>query len=313
MIVGRVRRTLRERGLLEGGEGVLVACSGGADSGAMLHVLAHLAEALRLRVESATVDHRLRPDADSDVAVARAQAARAGVPMHVLTVTVSGEGGVQAAARRARYAALREVMEGRGLARLAVGHTMDDQAETALGRVLRGAGIRGLGGVQPSRADGVIRPMIDCRRADLRDWVVRQGWPFVDDPSNDDLRFARVRLRQRVLPRLQEEDPQVIPHLGRLADEARALTAWLERAATEARRDVAAGGGLRREALALHPEPVRREVLRQWLGRAARSHLEALDRLVVEGKGEVRIQGPRIVFADDSGVLRIDSTSGRTG
>jgi len=109
-----------------------------------------------------------------------------------------------------------------------VGHTQDDQAETILGRLLRGAGIRGLGGIEPRRVDGVIRPLLDCRRSEVRAYAVNRALPFVDDPSNHRPAFERVRIRHQVLPMLAAEDPRVIEHLCALSDEAAQLNAYLD-------------------------------------------------------------------------------------
>ncbi|HMI89850.1 MAG TPA: tRNA lysidine(34) synthetase TilS, partial [Polyangiales bacterium] len=140
MIVARVRRTLRERGLLEAGGRVLCACSGGPDSAALLVALAQLQVELDFTLEAASVDHGLRADAGLDVEIARDQARSVGVPFHALRVQVSSEGSLQAAARSARYGALHGLAASISASRLALGHTRDDQAETVLMRVLRGAG-----------------------------------------------------------------------------------------------------------------------------------------------------------------------------
>jgi len=200
---------------------VLAACSGGPDSAAMLLALARLANELDFGLEAASVDHGLREDAARDVEIAAEQAASAGVPFHGLRVEVAAQGSLQAAARSARYAALHELAVRLGAARIAVGHTLDDQAETVLLRVLRGSGLSGLAGVTPRRADGVIRPLIDCRRADVAAFAASRCTRIANDPSNVDARFERVRIRSEVLPRLSAENPVVVEHLADLADEAR--------------------------------------------------------------------------------------------
>jgi len=295
-VLGIVRRTLTERALLANDGAphtVVVACSGGADSCALLLTLARLAPQWSLSLIAASVDHGLRADAAADVAIAAAQAERLRVPFRALTVQVARNGSLQAAAREARYTALHALATQHGASAIAVGHTQDDQAETVLARMLRGASVRGIGGIAPRRADGVIRPLLDCTRADLRALVRAEGLPFVDDPSNDDRRFLRARLRAEIVPALRDIDPRVVAHLASLADDARAADRALRVGAT--RLLTRAGSDAPVIALLSPAEPaLRRRALARWAsattGRAcSRAHLEALDRLVQTGRGEVRL------------------------
>ena len=156
MITATVRRTIRERGLLSAGDHVLVACSGGPDSTALLHVLHRLRGDLGITLCTASIDHGLRPESAEEVAQVGAFAGSLGVPFVAARVDVSAEGpSLQARARDDRYLALHELASSQSAGVVAVGHTQDDQAETVLARMLRGAGLRGLGGIEPRRADGV--------------------------------------------------------------------------------------------------------------------------------------------------------------
>ncbi len=172
-----------------------VAVSGGSDSLAMLHLLHEHGWSL----EAATVDHGLRAEAAGEAAYVAEVCAVLGVHHSVLTVDLSGMGGnLQNNARRARYAALREWARVRGLEYVAIGHTMDDQAETFLMRVARGSGLDGLSGMRGWKAEGELtwlRPFLTCRRHDLRDYLKQRGIRWVDDPSNEDEGFERVRMR----------------------------------------------------------------------------------------------------------------------
>lgn len=184
-------RLLPERGAIG------LAVSGGPDSLAMLLLAA---EAIPGMFEVATVDHGLRPESAGECAlVARLCAAR-GIPCAVLSTHVAG-GNVQAQARMARYAALAEWAEGRGLAAVATAHQADDQAETVLMRLNRGSGVSGLAGVRerglvPGSDMPLIRPLLGFRRAELEGIVQRAGIVPVTDPSNADDRFDRVRVRR---------------------------------------------------------------------------------------------------------------------
>lgn len=302
MLIGRVRRTLRERALLDGGERVLVAVSGGPDSAALLHVLGRLAPELGLGLLAASVDHGLRPDSGRDLDAAATLAERLEVPFEALRVEVDTDpASLQAAARRARYAALRAHALDRGASRVAVGHTLDDQAETVLFRLLRGASVAGLAAIQPRRDDGVIRPLLDCRRADVRAHVARFELPCVADPSNEDPRFTRARVRHELVPRLEAEDPALVEHLAALADEARQIAAWIDDEAAA----LLSGGSLAslpREPLARAPSPLRRAALGRWLARLrdARpkgAHVDALEAL--RPGGEVLLGGGWVVRLRD--------------
>lgn len=296
MLLARVRRTVVERRLLQTGDRVLVACSGGPDSVVLTDVLATLAAELRLDLLVASVDHGLRAEAPAEVELAGALAAKLGLPFHPLRIEVEPGASIQARARVARYDALKLLAAAQGARRIAVGHTRDDQAETVLARMLRGGGLVGLSGIAPRRADGIVRPLIDCSRAEVRAHLQHRNLAAAEDRSNSDRRFERVRLRLDVLPALAAEDPRLAEHLADLADDARASTAVLRREARRLlRKAVAEDGSLDLRFCRATPPAVLRMALRRWaetrtgmpLGRA---HLEALERSAFRG-GEVLVSG----------------------
>jgi len=173
-----------------------VAVSGGGDSVALLMLLHAAGRDLRV----ATVDHRLRPEAaDEAIGVARL-CARLGVPHEVLVWDAPDfKGNLQKAAREARRGLLGAWARRQGLSHVVLGHTLDDQAETVLMRLARGSGVDGLAGMAlKSSAEGLCwhRPMLHLRRADLRAYLREVGVGWVDDPSNDDLKFDRVKARR---------------------------------------------------------------------------------------------------------------------
>jgi tRNA(Ile)-lysidine synthase len=256
--------------MLAGGETVLVGVSGGADSVALLHLLQALAPSWRLRLHVLHVDHGLRVDSAGDAAFVRALGARLGVPVDVERVQV-GAGSLEAAARAARYAALEAWAARLGAERIALGHTADDQAETVLMRVLGGAGVRGLAGIPPVRG-AIIRPLIEVRRAALRDLLSAAGLGWVEDPTNRDPKFLRNRIRHELLPLLAASyATDVVPALARLGRLARESVEALDRAAAV---ELARLGSpaldaltLPRAALAALPVPLATEVLRQAAAR----------------------------------------------
>lgn len=177
-----------------------VAVSGGGDSMALLHLLARVASSRGHIVQAATVNHCLRPEAADEAAFVAGVCAGLGI-RHDSMLWDHGEitGNLQDQARRARYRLLADWARENGIYRVALGHTADDQAETFLMRLARGAGVDGLSGMRPEfQSDGVVfcRPLLARTRAELRQYLGRNRLAWVDDPSNDDLAYQRVRARR---------------------------------------------------------------------------------------------------------------------
>ena len=176
-----------------------VAVSGGGDSLALL-LLAH--KAMPGRVEAATVDHQLREESAGEAAQAARYCAEIGVPHRILTVAVK-DGNLQSQARAARYRALAAWCEERGVGDLATAHQLDDQAETFLMRLNRGSGLAGLASIRalstvPDTSVPLVRPLLAWRRGELADIVAAAGWEAVQDPSNSNTDFDRVRMRENL-------------------------------------------------------------------------------------------------------------------
>ncbi|AKF07606.1 tRNA(Ile)-lysidine synthetase [Sandaracinus amylolyticus] len=295
MLLARVRRTIRERRLLRRGERVVVAVSGGPDSTAMLDVLARIAPELALELHVASVDHGLRAEAQREVELVAAHASALGLPFHPLRATLpTKRGSLQDRARAARYALLHALASELGASRIAVGHTLDDQAETVLARMMRGSGARGLAGIAPRRADGVVRPLIDSTRAEVRAWIEAHRLTIVDDPSNVDPRFQRARVRHAILPALAIESPAIARHLAHIADDTRALDALARKHARHLlARAAKDGDSLDAELLSRAPLAARREALRIWAhartgGTIRRAHLDAME-VALQGRGNARL------------------------
>lgn len=177
-----------------------LAVSGGGDSIALLHLAHAWGRAAGVGLSAVTVDHGLRPEAATEARFVAEICARLGVAHDTLRWTGwDGRGNLQAAARAARYRLMAGWAHERGIGAIALGHTMDDQAETFLMRLARGSGPDGLSGMAAShRRDAMIwlRPLLDLRRDALRAWLGQHGQGWIDDPSNRDRRFDRVRVRQ---------------------------------------------------------------------------------------------------------------------
>ncbi|MGY1837274.1 tRNA lysidine(34) synthetase TilS [Blastococcus sp. SYSU DS0510] len=295
--VAELRRAVRE-GLHADDRPVLAACSGGADSVALAAALAFEARHAGARVGGVTVDHGLQPGsaarAEGTAAVLRGLGLD---PVLVLTARVGAGGGPEAAARAARYTTLGAAAREHS-ARVALGHTLDDQAETVLLGLGRGSGPRSVAGMVPERAaDGVRwwRPLLGVRRATTRQACADQGLPVWDDPWNADPAYTRVRLRTEALPLLEEVlGGGVAPALARTAQLLREdLDALDDLAAAElARLAAEAGdGGLPARPLGALPAALRRRVLRGWLRGAGvpdlqAVHLSAVESLVTRWRGQ---------------------------
>ena len=316
----RVRQSLEREALFPPRARVLVACSGGGDSVALGAVLCELTPAASWSVAGLLhVNHRLRGTAsDEDEAFCRGVAATLGVPITVERVDVAARAraervSIEAAGHRVRYALFeRAVREGRADV-VATGHTRDDQAETVLLRLIRGAGPAGLAGIRP-RIGAVVRPLLDVRRDELRGYLRLRGLPHREDPSNRDEGILRNRVRHRLIPFLADHfSPAVTDALARDASIARDDADWLDQAANAAAAEIVqheegaldAGGHFAGERLevdaarlaAVHPALARR-VARRVLERAGGrrvgfDHVERLRRLAeVEGTAPVAADFP---------------------
>ena len=220
-------------------ECVLVACSGGLDSTALLHVMTKAASRFGLAIEVAHVDHGLRGEAsEADRKHVEAMAAARGLPCHVEAIDVEAarrphhgrqRPTLQEAARSLRYDALERVAARVGATRIATAHQLDDQAETVLLRLLRGTSVEGLGGIaESSRAGRVIRPLLGLRRSELEAYARGHGLGWREDASNRDSHYARNRLRNEWLGGLAEAfNPELVRALGRLAEAQRREGEWL--------------------------------------------------------------------------------------
>ena len=272
-VVDSVRRTIRSHALLPTGSRVAVALSGGADSVALLFALREVAEAEGFRVVGvAHLNHQLRgADAGADEQFCRDLAGSLGLPIEIEHVDVrqlARETGtsIEHAAHTARYAFFDRAAARLGATAVAVAHTKDDQAETFLLRLLRGAGPRGLSGMHP-RAGLVVRPFLETSRTDARDFLRARAIEFREDASNADLAVPRNRIRHELLPLLDARfAPGIVDVLDREAaiarEDADYLDAGARAAAARLISTAARGVALDAEALLAEPPAISRRVIR---------------------------------------------------
>lgn len=259
---------------------VVVGCSGGADSVALL-ALAVDAELAPVAVH---VDHGLRDDSASDADVVATLAARVGARSQAVAIDVEAGPNLEARARDARYAALDAARVVAGASWVLVGHTADDQAETVLLNVLRGSAASGLSGMAV-RNGAVVRPLLGLRRADTHALCDELGVDVLADPMNDDRTFRRVAIRHDVLPVLSAlAGRDLVPVLARQADILRTDSEFLDDLAAQA---WPGGDGPRASALAALPEPLARRAVRRWLGAPPPSAAEVA-RVLAVAAGDAR-------------------------
>ncbi|MCF0090795.1 tRNA(Ile)-lysidine synthase [Streptomyces sp. MH192] len=297
---------------------MLVACSGGADSMALASALAFEAPRLGIRAGGVTVDHGLQAGSDQRAEEVAERLRALGLdPVESIAVSVGRDGGPEAAARDARYAALDAAADRHGATAVLLGHTRDDQAETVLLGLARGSGIRSLSGMAAvsGAAGRYRRPFLRLDRQTARTACMAQSLPVWDDPHNADPAYTRSRLRHEGLPALEKAlGKGVVEALARTAqlsrDDADALDAW----AREAERGVRdESGRLECAKLDVLPPAVRRRILRRAVldagapgGSLFARHIEEIDRLVTAWRGQGAINLPgRVVVRRQGGRLVI--------
>ena len=310
VLVRRLAAALAAPGGPGAGEHLLVAVSGGPDSTALLAALAELASGRGLGLTAAHVDHGLRgAEGAAEADAVAALATRLGVPFVRCAVTVSAGPDLEARARRARYQALARVAQEVGARRIVTGHTQDDQVETVLLRLVRGAGRRGLGAMRPVRGR-LWRPLLAATRADVRRFLAERGLGFAVDRTNADLRHARNRVRRLLVPLLRAEfNPRLGPALAALAERLRDEDDFLAAAAAGRARELVAGEHLR-TAVAKEPPALARRIVRSWLERGARRGVGAMHVARVlalsagRARGAVAIPGPARVVREGEVLVR---------
>ncbi|MEV8267400.1 tRNA lysidine(34) synthetase TilS [Microbacterium sp. NPDC076911] len=269
--VAEVRLAVRSvLSTMQAGDTVIVAVSGGADSLALAAAVAFEAPKLLITALSVTVDHSLQPGSAQIAADASDKARALGLESRVVTVEVELQGGPEASARRARYAALGEAAREVGAVAVLTGHTLDDQAETVLLGLARGSGAASLQGMAvEAELDGLslVRPLLEIRRETTRIASAAQHLAPWDDPHNDDPRFARVRVRTTVLPVLEAElGPGIAEALARTAAQLREDAEAFDEMINETIEDIVehaeAGISVSALALAANPAALRNRIIR---------------------------------------------------
>ena len=291
-----------------------VAVSGGPDSIVLLGALVELAlreKSLRLTVLH--VNHALRPEADQEQRMVEDLCRRWHLPCLAKKVTTPRpQNGVEEWARTARYQFFQEARDVHRLDAVALAHTRDDQAETVLFRLLRGAGHRGLAGMPAQRDGWIIRPLLSCSRQDVLAYLAEKRLPYAIDASNADQRYARNRIRHLLLPLIEREfSPRIRQHLVQTAESLRVEEDWIEEQACAAYERTRGGEArLSRARFLEEPRALHARIFRIWLerhGQTRELHFLHFQRLaaLAEGriKGQVELPGAKIVRREGEDLL----------
>ena len=297
----RVLATIRRHRMMEPGQRVAAAVSGGADSVCLLMVMSELARELGISLSAVHVNHGLRgAESDGDEVFVRDLAGHLGVALHTERIELPEGENLEQAARDAR----RGVFASLPVDRIATGHTRSDQAETVLYRLIRGSGIAGLRGILPVTDERIVRPLIECSRAEAEAYLNQRGLEWRDDSSNLNRAFARNRIRHDLIPSLTRDfNPAVQEVLAATADVARD-----EEDFWRGELDVLASQLLLRKGTAVlirisDLSGLHKAVVRRLLRRAAAEvkgdlrgidllHIEQIAGLTAQAEGHGRVQAP---------------------
>ena len=296
-----VRRELSD---LTAGDAVIVATSGGADSLALAAAVLLESQTRSINPIAAIIDHGLQPNSADVAQAAKNELNKVGYTnIEIRRVEVDGKDGMEASARRARYAALDEIARSHNATAIFLGHTKDDQAETVLLGLARGSGTRSLSGMA-QRIDNYRRPLLSITRAQTEAACNEAGIKYWRDPHNQSMEFTRVRVREVVLPTMEKEiGPGITDALSRsarlLRDDADALDQWSEEAFEELAPD-----SMDIAALEALPRAIRTRVMRKAIylagapsGSLTAEHIEAVEALVTDWKGQGPVSLPGGVTA----------------
>ena len=262
----KVMRAISDCNMLNTGDAVVAALSGGADSVSLLQALITLRERLGITVSACHVNHCLRgEESDRDMQFCEDLCARLGVELKILKIYVAAQQqkheSLEECARRIRYAFFDEVSRGK---KLATAHNSNDCAETVILNMLRGTGLKGLCGIPPVRGN-IIRPLIYCTRAEVERYCAENSLSFVTDSTNLCCDYTRNKVRHGILPQMLEINGSLFDTMSRMEKSLREDSELLEGMASEALEKAQKNGGWVAAELAKLPKPVRARAVKQIL------------------------------------------------
>jgi tRNA(Ile)-lysidine synthase len=314
--------------LVRPGSKMLLAVSGGSDSLGLMHLASAVAPELNLELAIGFVDHGLRKGIEREYAFVKECAEELSIPVELGAIPIeeaqkaktSGES-IQAWARDRRYKLLTEIAERLGASIVATGHTMDDQAETMLMRLIRGTGIDGLGGIPVRRALSpnldVLRPLLFASRQKIRVYLTGRNVKWVDDPSNENSRFFRVRIRRELMPLMDEMQSGVARRLAATATDIDTAISLLNRECLDQQKLITRlrlAGGIKVKASHFQALPAGMagriirlaiECVRGNLRAIERVHVDQIEKLIYGNSNTdvIQLPGETIVYVDRSGLF----------
>jgi tRNA(Ile)-lysidine synthase len=317
MILDKFLETIHEFNLIQKGDKVCVACSGGRDSTALLHLFLEIQREWEISLYLSHFNHGIRNSSTDDESFVRSLASAQKIPLFVESSDVSSFAAqnklnLEEAGRLLRYEFLDKISNTIGGAKIATGHTMSDQAETFFLRLLRGSGSRGLAGIYPVVDDCVIRPLLKIEREEIEGYLERKGIEYRIDESNFDTTFLRNRIRIDLIPYIQKNfDPKIIPHLGKLTSLLMEEDTFLDSLAAAKARDVLLE---REDRLALDtkklvnlPLAVQRRVVRFFIqtlrGNLRKISFEDVEQILRLNDGKEFSLKENLVLKRDSGLV----------
>jgi len=311
--IEKVRRTIARYNMISPGDGVVVAVSGGPDSVCLLDILHELGDELGIQLLVAHFDHGLRPGEDEDeTRFVESLAMSLNLPFETKRAAESlrqGAASLEERARNARYRFFDEVKKKYEARKIAVGHNINDQAETVLMRLMRGSGASGLSGIRPFRDNKIVRPLIELTRGEIESYLRQKGLAFVTDSSNLETRHLRNRIRIELLPQLKRYQPRIVEVLGQVAEIMRRDDEYLEERAAEwveERVEIRDTGEvyIPLPSFVELPEALRNRVIRQALKitggnlrKVSTRHLDAVNLLATGKRPQTLVKLPNGVSA----------------
>lgn len=274
MLEKRFAETVKKYRLVPPGSKILVAASGGPDSSALVMLIGKYRALFKIKsAELVYFDHGLRPRPEiaRDVAVVEKLSALTGFSLSVIKLKIPSRGAsVENKAREARYGALEKIARSGPFDVVMTAHTADDNAETLLMRMIRGTGLKGLGGIAPSRpfVDGITlaRPLVFFRKKELLDYLALRGFRYSADSTNRDERFFRNAVRHRIMPELEKLNPAAVNHISNLSRSLACDSDFMEAASARAYERVVSDGVLDLKKFFRYNVSVRNRVINMWLG-----------------------------------------------
>lgn len=288
MLEKRFAEVVKKNRLIAPGDKILIAASGGPDSTALALLIAKYRALFKIKTaELVYFDHGLRPRGEiaRDVAVVEKLSALTGFSLSVIKLKIPSRGAsVENKAREARYRSLEKIARAGRFDVVMTAHTADDNAETLVMRMIRGTGLKGLGGILPARpfAEGGItlaRPLVFFRKKELLDFLGRRGARYSADSTNRDERFFRNAVRRRIMPELEKLNPAAVIHISNLSRSLSCDSDFMEAASARAYARAVSDGVLDLKKFFRYNVSVRNRLINMWLG-DKRIHNFALTRAV---------------------------------